>query len=1057
MSDAISLASIVTVATAIGPYIYDAIKMLADKGVAEPLTQPVRNWLRKGPDHKKEQEALRTAIQGALEKIRPSSDEWENLLLTIHLTGLTANQGRLVAAAAVEMRVNDPAALPEELLDVLDLDPSRKELLAQFLFELREQLAHSTLKEYQDAIRYTDELDQRSLLRGLTRETLTLIAVSERRLSIEEAMIRQWRLTTNEPEALRKYLEYVRKTWEILPLPLIRKRDPDIKNAHLKQVFVPLTMRDQKAEEKTTKQRQKRAHPDSANPEEETKPLSIGDLLNRRSRFILLGKPGSGKSTLLHRIALAFAEGNAGLDLGWNGRTLLPIFIRLRNFAVYLEEHHRECVDPLPGSLVAYLDNYYRGETTLRIPLTADFFDQRLEAGECFVLLDGLDEVTGNRTEVAQHINAFITYYASKGNHIGLASRPAGFEAVKPDLQPASLAPIEVNPLDPEGIRDLIKNLFLIIESDSRQAEQNARQLTQEILLRTDLIEIASTPLFCAALVQVWKYASGELPERLVDVLQEIVDLLLGFWKNQDYELAKKDELAKEDGTGRIQRRLPEAVDIKRRRLSYLADWMQQSLRKAEVETKPAIDTLIDFIQNIEGEKIAEKASEAAQGFLENSHERSGILVESDPGVYSFVHKAFMEYLAALALVKKSKTLVNTLLEHTNDDWWTNVTLFAGAHSETPDDVCLELVDQLVARWKRAENIHSATITDLLLAGRLTRDISGRLPGQVIERVKNELHAVMIDPAFPPNERASAGDVLDDLGYQPEGLFHFMPIPGRSKQRSDIEPCTHLPDTYYLAKFPVTNLQYERFLQKENFTDSSLWQAWPKVDENSQLMPGQDWGNKPWQWLQAKLQENDNPLDRDILYPRYWHDPRFGIARKCVPVVGISWYEAMAYSNWLERNWDKLEEGQENSIPGALRVRLPTDLEWETAAGKQEWVKAKQEKDWQDCYPWDAPGQVTTKKDEILLRANVEDQVGRTTPVGMYPLGVSYPYGLSDLAGNVWEWQVNYRDKDHDFLGLRGGSWVDNLASARPSLRDHGSPSSGWGYLSGFRVVVSPS
>ena len=41
------------------------------------------------------------------------------------------------------------------------------------------------------------------------------------------------------------------------------------------------------------------------------------------------------------------------------------------------------------------------------------------------------------------------------------------------------------------------------------------------------------------------------------------------------------------------------------------------------------------------------------------------------------------------------------------------------------------------------------------------------------------------------------------------------------------------------------------------------------------------------------------------------------------------------------------------------------------------------------------------------------------------------------MTGNVWEWQVNYYLKERDALGLRGGSWEDDVAYARVSVRGY--------------------
>lgn len=104
-------------------------------------------------------------------------------------------------------------------------------------------------------------------------------------------------------------------------------------------------------------------------------------------------------------------------------------------------------------------------------------------------------------------------------------------------------------------------------------------------------------------------------------------------------------------------------------------------------------------------------------------------------------------------------------------------------------------------------------------------------------------------------------------------------------------------------------------------------------------------------------------------------------------------------------------------------------------------------------YPWDELGKTTSSLKEVLRRANVsESEIEHTTPVNSYPLGKS-PFGLMDMAGNVWEWQANYAD-EKGMLALRGGAWHDPLSKAHVTSQDRYVPYGESGIGIGFRVMV---
>ena len=233
-----------------------------------------------------------------------------------------------------------------------------------------------------------------------------------------------------------------------------------------------------------------------------------------------------------------------------------------------------------------------------------------------------------------------------------------------------------------------------------------------------------------------------------------------------------------------------------------------------------------------------------------------------------------------------------------------------------------------------------------------------------------------------------------------------------------------LLDAYWIDLNEVTNAMFERFVLATGYvTDAErLGTGFTMLSGGWHELSGADW--------------------------RHPQGPERGlVGLETHPVILVSWNDAAAYCAWAGR-------------------RLPTEAEWEKAG--RGWLNGA-------LYPWgnaDLAGSLVNFADVSLgtgwADSKVNDGWQFTAPVGSYPAGAS-PYGLLDMAGNVWEWvqdwygDAYYASAPVENPGgpesgskrvMRGGGWSHEWFAMRLATRRSEAPDSRSADV-GFRCLLA--
>lgn len=230
---------------------------------------------------------------------------------------------------------------------------------------------------------------------------------------------------------------------------------------------------------------------------------------------------------------------------------------------------------------------------------------------------------------------------------------------------------------------------------------------------------------------------------------------------------------------------------------------------------------------------------------------------------------------------------------------------------------------------------------------------------------------------------------------------------GDSTGDANEAPKTVSVEPFRLMRLEVTNAQFSTFVKATGYVTDREKEGWA------------------WVWPGGRWTRVNGANWR---HPR---GPKSSIQNlENHPVVQVSANDAEQYCQWRG-------------------MRLPNEKEWEFAARGTDGRR----------YPWGNERPTQSKPFRTNLgrikccAADDSDGYMRTSPVGIFPANAS-PFGILDMAGNVWEWTSDKFPGVPYERAIRGGGWGNNPYCLRVSYRHGNRPHYGLDMV-GFRCAAN--
>ncbi len=518
--------------------------------------------------------------------------------------------------------------------------------------------------------------------------------------------------------------------------------------------------------------------------------MSLSELFAEARRFGFVAGPGTGKTTTLRWLALVSAmEDDEGrkqrLVAGLPATPLIPVYVSFRQFARRIRARDLEGV---PG----------------RVGLVADFLAAQLESGllgtppsreralqaaewllkseETLLLFDGLDEVPD--ASMRETLFAAVTDLVQNFEQprVIVATRPSGIRALRLSTQLPFYEPL---PLDEPQRAAFARKWYAAVRTDGGTLLDPATTEVRGANLAAAaeaLSDLTANPLLLSILALIHFNRGGGVPVDRATLYDHATSAMLGHWD--------RDAAGRDLGDDAIPRNWSDVLRLTPEQIRAVMEdigWRLHIARQVEIGVASLAEMLADVIATAApgGHTPPERASVMLQLLAD----RSGLLLEREPGVFSFVHLSFRDYLGARFCVRLDQGELRTLAALAYDDAHDELLRFAvGVLRLAPDG----------SQKTRAFLAQIAPVAPMLAASALLDAPDADLPPATIDALA---HGVWIGAERGLSDRQITSQVLRTvLARATNADTLLLALLARSPQPPHYDGPTDLPVRALLAR-----------------------------------------------------------------------------------------------------------------------------------------------------------------------------------------------------------------------------------------------------------------